>query len=124
MATRRHRTSVAIQTNMLLQRKHLAQVARICKPTTAIFPPKLPRSNDAISRESSCRQCFHKLLAPILLSTSVAFAEVTTELLTPGDCMLYAYASVSRMQGWPAAMTPAMQVQLSFANDARSTCTA
>ena len=69
-----------------------------------LFPPKLPRSNEAVSRESPCRQCFHKLLAPILLSTSASYAKVTTELLTPGDCMLYAYASVSRMQGWPAHM--------------------
>ena len=109
---------------MLLQRKHLAQVARICKPTTATFPPKLSRSNDAVSCERACRQCFYKLLAPILLSTTTAFAKVTTELLTPGDCMLYAYASVSHMQGWPAAMTPAMLVRLSFANDVRPTCTA
>ena len=103
-ATRQHCTSVAIQTNMLLQRKHLAQVACICRPTTATFPPKLPRSNDAITRKSPCRQSFSKLLAPILLSTSAAFAEVTAELLAPGDGMLYAYASISRMQGWPVHM--------------------
>ena len=62
MATRRHRTSVSIQTNMLLQRKHLIKAVSICKPTTAIFPPKLPRRNGTVSRES-----LHKLLAPILL---------------------------------------------------------
>ena len=38
-----------------------------------LFPTKLPRSNEAVSRESPCRQCFHKLLAPMLLSVIACY---------------------------------------------------
>ena len=132
MATRQHRTSVAIQTNMLLQRKHLAQVARICKPTTATFPPKLLRSNDAVSRGSPCHQCFSKLLAPVLLSSPSGLRQ--SHHRTPYDpvtaCYMYIRVLVICKDGLcvcsklHTAVTPAMLVRLSFANDAHSACTA
>ena len=117
---------------MLLQRKHLAQVARICRPTTATFPPKLPQSNDAVTCESPCRQSFSKLLAPISLSTPAALAKVTTDLrATPviAYCIRVQVLVVCKdglcvCSKHHTAVTPVMLVRLSFANGARYTCTA
>ena len=100
MATCRHRTSVAIQTNMLLQHKHSGPGCTHVYIYNRNFPTK-------VATEQQCR-FLQEPLPPVFQQVTGANTAFKPQRPSPKlppnslqtcDCTWYAYTSVSSMQG-------------------------
>ena len=133
MATCRHRTSVAIQTNMLLKCKHSGPGCTHMYTYNRNFPTK-------VATEQRCHFP-REPLPPVFqqaTGTNTAFKpqrpspKLPPNSLRTRDCIWYAYTSISYMQGglvhmWQAPHcrdTCYASATLLFANDMRSACAA